>query len=33
MENDYDKLWDDYSIEFCKKLEYNCNGEIGRAHV
>ena len=27
MENDYDKLWDDYSIEFCKKLEYNCNGD------
>lgn len=27
MEKDYDELWDRYSIEFCKKLEYDCGGE------
>lgn len=27
MEKDYDELWDRYSIEFCRKLEYNCNGD------
>ena len=27
MEKDYDELWDAYSIEFCKKLEYDCGGD------
>ncbi len=27
---DHTELWDDYSIEFCKKLEYGCNGDWKR---
>lgn len=27
MEKDYVQQWDDYSIEFCKKLEYQCGGD------
>ncbi len=27
---DYVDLWDRYSIEFCKKLEYDCNGDWGK---
>ena len=27
MEKDHDELWDEYSIEFCKKLEYSCGGD------
>ena len=23
-------IWDTYSIEFCKKLEYDCNGDWSR---
>ena len=23
----YEDMWDDYSIEFCKKLEYDCGGD------
>ena len=30
MEKDYDELWDTYSIEFCKKLEYDCGGDWSR---
>ena len=24
---DFADLWDRYSIDFCKKLEYNCGGD------
>lgn len=26
-EKDYGTLWDDYSIRFCEKLEYDCGGD------
>ena len=30
MEKDYGEMWDTYSIEFCKKLEYDCDGDWSR---